>query len=80
MLLEERYSDSEAGPGSPCQGAGVGGHCSSDVRVVDRGVPGVCTDAGIARAQPMGYTIVPGSNNSQNVPSFLIDTLFEEVS
>ena len=39
MLLEERCTDSEAGPGSPSR-AGVGGQYSSDVRVVDWVYPG----------------------------------------
>ena len=44
------------------------------------GVPGVCTAVGIARAQPMHIDLVPGPIYGQNMPSFLIDMVSDEVS
>ena len=58
----------------------MGGQGGRTYRVSGQGVPGYGIDLGIARAQPMGYTLVPGPINSQNVPSFLIDPCFNEVS
>ena len=60
----------------PCRG-GVGGTgWTAVLGLVDRGVPGY----GIARAQPMVITLVPGPIYGQNTPSFLIDKVFDEVS
>ena len=52
-LLEERYTDSVAGPVGPA-GAGVGGRCSSDVPgVVDCLVCARRCTRLVTRAQPM---------------------------